>query len=246
VGADEDASREQRRAEALGHLAERYLAAPSLVSDALQSSDRFQVTVHVCAEALRQDGTLDPDDPPQIEDGPVLAPDTLRRLACDAPLAPLLESATGEPLALGRRTRLISPALRRALKHRDGGCRFPGCPHTRFVDAHHIDHWADGGETRLDNLVLVCRHHHRLLHEGGYRIERSVAGLRFFDPTGQPIPVMAEGRFRGNVSDLMAPHTDLGLDHTPPQMHGERPDYPYILSVIRPWPAEAASSAVAQ
>jgi 5-methylcytosine-specific restriction endonuclease McrA len=115
------------------------------------------VTVHVSAETLRQDGALDPDDPPEIEDGPVLAPDTVRRLACEAPIVALVESASGEPLAVGRKTRLISPGMRRALKQRDGGCRFPGCPDTRFVDAHHIEHWADGGETRLDNLVLLCR-----------------------------------------------------------------------------------------
>jgi hypothetical protein len=101
---------------------------------------------------------VDPDDPPSIEGGSVIAPDTVRRLACDASIVPLIESARGEPLAIGRRTRTISPAMRRALKRRDGGCRFPGCTNTRFVDGHHIEHWADGGETRLDNLVLLCRH----------------------------------------------------------------------------------------
>jgi hypothetical protein len=137
--------------------------------------------------------------------------------------------------------------MRRALKRRDGGCRFPGCPDTRFVDAHHIEHWADGGETRLDNLVLLCRHHHRLLHEGGYRIERCDDELRFLDARGTPIPITAEKRSRGNVVDLVAPHAGFGIDHTTttPDMHWERPDYPYILSVIRPWSDDRAAGGAA-
>jgi hypothetical protein len=236
-GMDPDAASEQRRADALGLLAERYLAAPGESNGAAPVGDRFQVTVHVSAETLRQDGALDPDDPPEIEDGPVLAPDTVRRLACEAPIVALVESASGEPLAVGRKTRLISPGMRRALKQRDGGCRFPGCPDTRFVDAHHIEHWADGGETRLDNLVLLCRPHHRLLHEGGCRIERCDDELRFLDARGTPIPITAEKRSRGNVVELMAAHHDLGIDHktTTPDMGWERPDYSYILSVIRPY-----------
>jgi hypothetical protein len=248
AGMDLDAASEQRRADALALLAERYLAAPLAEGEAASGADRFQVTVHVSAETLRQDGAIDPDDPPGIEDGPVLAPDTVRRLACEAPIVALVESASGEPLAVGRKTRLISPGLRRALKRRDGGCRFPGCPATRFVDAHHIEHWADGGETRLDNLVLLCRHHHRLQHEGGYRIERCEAELRFLDAASQPIPITSEKRSRGNVSDLMAPHAGLGIDHrtTTPDMGWEKPDYPYILSVIRPWPMEPGSRGATQ
>jgi hypothetical protein len=242
-GMDPDAASEQRRADALTLLAERYLAVPGESNGAAPVGDRFQVTVHVSAETLRQDGTLDPDDPPEIEDGPVLAPETVRRLACEAPIVALVESASGEPLAVGRRTRLISPGMRRALKRRDGGCRFPGCPDTRFVDAHHIDHWADGGETRLDNLVLLCRHHHRHLHEGSCRIERTAEGLRFLDRFGAEIPATVERRPRGNVFDLMAAHRDLGIDHktTTPDMGWEKPDYPYILSVIRPWKSDRAA-----
>jgi len=175
-------------------------------------------------------GDVDPDDPPEIEDGPVLAPDTVRRLAVECS------------------TRLISPALRRALKRRDGGCRFPGCPNTRFVDAHHVDHWADGGETRLDSLVLLCARHHGHLHEGGCRIERTPDGLRFLDRFGVEIPATAERRSRGNVVDLMAAQRNLGIDHrtTTPDMGWERSDYPYILSVIRPWPVERASRGATQ
>ena len=86
----------------------------------------------------------------------------------------------GVPLKLGRRTRTISPALRRALAARDRHCRFPGCTARRFIDAHHIEHWAQGGPTNLDNLIHLCSHHHRLLHEGGYRITRRPGGRLLF------------------------------------------------------------------
>jgi hypothetical protein len=87
-----------------------------------------------------------------------------------------LKERDGEPLSVGRKTRSIPPALCRALRRRDRGCRFPGCENHRFVDAHHIEHWARGGETSMDNLVLLCRTHHRLVHEGGYFVERLPPG----------------------------------------------------------------------
>jgi hypothetical protein len=78
--------------------------------------------------------------------------------------------------------------MQRALRSRDGDCRFPGCTHERFVDAHHIEHWADGGETSIDNLVLLCRRHHRLVHEGGFGLNRVADGrIRFTRPDGRAI-----------------------------------------------------------
>ncbi|MGH2743704.1 MAG: HNH endonuclease signature motif containing protein [Thermoleophilaceae bacterium] len=106
----------------------------------------------------------------------------------------------GRPLSVGRKSRSVPPALRRALQSRDGGCRFPGCCERRFVDAHHIAHWARGGPTDLSNLVQLCRHHHRLLHEGGYQIERrSRGGLVFRRPDGRRLaarPVSGRGDHR--------------------------------------------------
>jgi Domain of unknown function (DUF222) len=84
----------------------------------------------------------------EIENGPALPAETVRRLTCDASLLHLLENEHGEPLDVGRKTRSIPPAIRRALNSRDRGCRFPGCTHQRYLDAHHIEHWADGGDTR--------------------------------------------------------------------------------------------------
>lgn len=111
-----------------------------------------------------------------------------RRVSCDASAVGIVERS-GEPLAVGRKTRTIPPALRRALRARDGGCRSPGCSARRFVDAHHIQHWAHGGKTELGNLVSVCRHHHRLLHEGGFRVIGHPDGrITFVRPDGRELP----------------------------------------------------------
>jgi hypothetical protein len=107
----------------------------------------------------------------EIEDGPTVSAATARRVADDASRVTMI-TQDGEPLALGRKTRQISTPLRRALKARDNECRFPGCHRHKHTEAHHIHHWADGGETNLDNLVTLCKFHHRLLHEGGFSIEK--------------------------------------------------------------------------
>jgi len=181
-----------RRADALAILAERFLSEPPEAEAGLNTADRFQVTVHASAEALQEHSLVDADDPPQIEDGAVLATETLRRIACDSAIVRILETGDGEPLDIGRKTRVIPPSIRRALKRRDRGCRFPDCTNTRFVDGHHITHWADGGATRLDNLVLLCRHHHRLLHEGMYYVVKDGAHFIFCRGDGEEIPAGRE------------------------------------------------------
>jgi hypothetical protein len=147
--------------------------------------DRHQVLVHVDAATL---SGADESRRCELDSGAPLAAETARRLACDASIVRLLER-DGSPVRVGRKTRSIPPALRRALNARDRGCRFPGCGSRRFVDAHHIEHWAHGGPTELGNLVQLCGAHHRLLHEGGYRIERRPGGeLSFHRPDGRRIP----------------------------------------------------------
>ena len=171
----------QRRADALVAMAETVLChGPG----SQPSAERYQVVVHVTAETL----AAGDDDRCELDSGPRLAPDTARRIACDSSLLRITDDAAGNPLDIGRKTRAVPPAMQRALRSRDHGCRFPGCTHHRSVDAHHIQHWANGGETSLDNLVLLCRHHHRLVHEGGFGVER-IAGeiLRFTRPDGQVI-----------------------------------------------------------
>jgi len=122
----------------------------------------------------------------QLHGGPAIGSHTARRLCCDALIRPLLHR-DGQPLDLGRAHRLVNRAQRRALRFRDGpGCAFPGCA-ARHVDAHHLVFWGNGGATDLANLCLLCRHHHRLLHEGGYRAALADGHPRFYRPDGTPI-----------------------------------------------------------
>lgn len=110
--------------------------------------------------------------------------ETARRIACDAGRV-VMRHRSGQVLTVGRKTRTIPPPIRRALDFRDQGCRFPGCM-SQHCDAHHIEHWADGGETKLSNLVLLCRRHHRLLHEGGFSVRMDdQREAQFFDPRGR-------------------------------------------------------------
>jgi len=181
-----------RRVDALAELAETYLnTAPTNTSTA----DRYQVVVHASPETLKNDVTAETSthinsDLSHLEEGPHVTAETSRRIACDCSIYGIVEDEEGEPLSVGRKTRSISPALRRALRARDNGCRFPGCTNTQFIDGHHIKHWADGGETSMTNLVQLCRHHHRLVHEGGYGCERLPDGRFVFrDQSGGDLPV---------------------------------------------------------
>ena len=149
-------------ADALVLLADTALASPEI--SGRSAPERHQVVVHVDAGALT---AREPTPSGHLADGEALAPSVVRRLCCDATLVTALDHA-GRTLDVGRRSRAIPPALRRALHARDGGCRFPGCGATRRLDAHHVEHWADGGDTCAANLVSLCRHHHRALHEGGF------------------------------------------------------------------------------
>ena len=169
----------KRRVEALAVLAESFLATGP---QELAGGDRQQIVVHVDAGTLRHShaGRC------ELEHGPAIAAETARRLSCDASLISIVEGERGEPLNVGRKTRIIPPAIRRALSCRDKGCRFPGCSFKRYVDGHHVKHWAHGGETKLSNLMTLCRFHHRLVHEGRVVIQALDDGaFRFVKPDGQ-------------------------------------------------------------
>jgi ribosome modulation factor len=146
-------------------------------SPARSLSDHHLLIVHVDEQALR--GGAGRADLP-IE--------TVKRLACDGSLATLVEDGHGTPLALGRKRRVVSGALRRLLWARDRGCTFPGCHRRRYAEAHHLRHWADGGKTDAGNTTLLCSFHHRLLHEGGFRIRRRGGRLQFLRADGRVIP----------------------------------------------------------
>ena len=212
-----------RRADALALVAESFLA-----HDVLEApgTDRQQIVVHVAAETLR-DRTAGCCE---FEHGPSMAAETARRLSCDACVVALVEDDDGEPLNVGRKTRNISAPLRRLLNARDKGCRFPGCANSRYVDAHHIKHWANGGETKPSNLVSLCRFHHRAVHEGGFRIEILDDGaFRFVKPNGGNIDSVAPGFTQppGNWKQLAAgPVTEVA------GWRGERMDYALGVDVL--------------
>jgi hypothetical protein len=236
VSAETRQTLSERRADALVLMAESLLAGEA---QGRSNGDRYQVVVHVDTAALATGG----DGRCELADGAPLAAETARRLGCDAAIVPIIER-DGRPLTVGRKTRSVPPALRRALASRDGGCRFPGCTTRRLVDAHHVRHWAHGGPTSLENLVQLCRHHHRLVHEGGYSVQRAGSEFVFQRPDGRRLPAVPRpprghvatlrdaNRRRGPIQpDACVPETytatmDLGLcvdallAHAPPEAPG--------------------------
>ena len=131
-------------------------------------------------------GSSEPSDLAMMADGEIIAASTARRLCCDASVVVAHGDAQGVPLSVGRKTRTIPAAIKRALLLRDRTCRFPGCTHSRYVDGHHIEHWANGGATALANLMLLCSAHHTRLHEGGCRpkLERPANAGRGVEANG--------------------------------------------------------------
>ncbi len=217
----------QRRADAVGRVAEAALAGGL---DQGTRGDRYQVVVHVDAEVL-----ADPESPPEaggqsiLEGGDVSA-ETSRRIACEANRVIMTHDSQGNVLDVGRKTRAVAPALRRALEHRDQGCRFPGCG-VKFCDAHHVKHWAEGGETKLENLVLLCRKHHRSVHEGGLRVEADENGaFRFLKPDGSeiqeapPLPELGKSSWFAMLDPLIDGGVDPDAMGGWPEWDGSRLD----------------------
>ena len=160
-----------------------------------------------------------------------IAPETARRLACDATVVSLLEGADRTPLDVGRKRRTPPRRLRRALRRRDRGCRFPGCGHRRFLHAHHIEHWSAGGRTSFVNLILLCSRHHRLVHEGGYGIETpSDHVFVFLDPAGRVIPESAPTA-PAVGPDVAHRNATSGLTITPESCHSLGGGEPYDLGL---------------
>ena len=225
---------EQQQADALALLAETALHHGV---DPGAPGERYQVVVHVDAAVL-----ADPDQPGQsvLEDGARVPAGTSQRLACDASRVVMRHDVDGRLLEVGARTRTIPPALRRALHHRDRCCRFPGCG-VRIGQGHHIRHWAQGGPTTLSNLALLCRRHHRAVHEEGFQVERQRDGrLQFRRPDGcvvldAPLPPglpenpVAALRARNEANGL-ALHARTAM----PLWTGERLDVGYAIDALHP------------
>ncbi len=143
------------------------------------AGENYQVVVHVDVDALSGNGGE--------SDLPL---PTVKRLCCDGAVTTMTHDEAGRPLDVGRKHRVVSGALKKAVFARDRACTFPGCHHTRYLDAHHVHHWADGGETTLENLLVLCTAHHTLVHEGGFSIRRHRDGRWYFvRPDGRPVEV---------------------------------------------------------
>jgi hypothetical protein len=238
---------EARRADALRMMAE---TAAANGPTACRGGETHLVVVHATERELSDTPTdlvvtaVD-DIGVTIEGVGRVSAETARRLGCDAEVVTLTEDRDGRPLSVGRSSRNVPRWLRRALRRRDGGrCRFPGCNVTRFVDAHHIWHWADGGPTELDNLMLLCRFHHRLVHEVGYQIRVNSPGdFTFLRPDDTPVPEMPEAP-EGDGHAVAAANRKLGLDITEttaiPDWDGHPPDYSWAIEVLARVSAETA------
>ncbi len=200
----------QQQADALALLAETALHHGI---DPGAPGERYQVVVHV------------EEDQSVLENGARVSAETSQRIACDASRVVMRHGQDGRVVEVGARTRTIPPSLRRALHHRDRGCRFPGCG-VRFGQGHHIRHWAHGGPTTLSNLALLCRRHHRAVHEEGYH--------------GQVLPeVPHPPEVRGDpVAILRARNEENGLHlHARTAIAGwlgERLDVGWAISVLHP------------
>jgi len=167
------------RADGAVTIAESFLAGHPVKGN---GGARFQVMVHLDQEVLAPDGNF----AATLEDGSRVSAETFRRVACDCGLVAV--GHDGEALNIGRRTRTIPPAIRRALMLRDHGCAFPGCTHAQFLHAHHVQHWLHGGKTSMENLVMLCTFHHRMVHEGGWKITAVADGVFVFrSPRGKLI-----------------------------------------------------------
>src|SRR5437763_9078640 len=224
----------QQQADALALLAETALHHGI---DPGAPAERYQVVVHVDAEVL-----ADADQPGQsvLEDGARVPAGTSQRLACDASRVVMRHGQDGRVVEVDARTRTIPPALRRALHHRDRGCRFPGCG-VRFGQGHHIRHWAQGGPTTLSNLALLCRRHHRAVHEEGYQLDRPPDGeLRFRRPDGRVLPEVPPSHEMPEdpVKAIRARHDAEGLvllaRTATPGWLGERLDVGWAIDVMHP------------
>ena len=233
-GSPEAPTMEQQQADALALVAE---AALHHGINPGTPGERYQVVVHIDAQVL-----ADADAPGQsvLEGGARVPAGTSQRLACDASRVVMRHDADGRITEVGARTRTIPPALRRALHHRDKGCRFPGCG-LPFGQGHHIRHWAHGGPTTLSNLAMLCRRHHRAVHEEGYQVERQPDGeLCFRRPDGRLLPdVPPPAAVPANPIDTVRVQNDargvqINARTSTPSWQGEHLDVGWAISVLHP------------
>jgi hypothetical protein len=224
-------------ADALVHIASTVLNGGDETAEG-GSPERCQIVIHVDRQLTAEDGVLNA----RLEDGTHVSAETLRRVCCDGGVVVAAVDAQGAVLDVGRRTRAIPTAIRRALWIRDQGCRFPGCMNQRYLHGHHVKHWLHGGPTSLDNLVLLCSFHHRLLHESGFTVTLLPDGeVAVRTPEGAALPAhptlaaaqdvvdwgAGAGEWHGDPDE---PETDELT--TMPYWDGERMDLAWVVSEL--------------
>ncbi len=245
-----DTAREQLSADARGeggpagpvHMAASatnvdalHLVAESFMANgpaARSGADRYQLVVNVDEDVLVDDS---PDGICELDGGPRLAPETVRRLGCDASTVVMVRRKDGTLLTATNKTQAIPRRVRRMLHARDQGCRFPGCSQRTFVDAHHIHHRARGGSNELENLVELCWFHHRLVHEGGWKLRLdSTENVVVTNPAGNVIPSLVA--LRGAVGGIEPRNRAAGIaiDSTTvtPRWYGDPLDLDHITTAL--------------
>ena len=210
---DNGAEPDQRLCDAMGEVAGAALDRGLADRAGKARPKNYQVLVHVDEDVLQES-----DSPGrcEVEGGVGISPETARRLCCDNPVLEMPVENFNGAFQLKRSSRRASAPLERAVKVRDEGvCQFPGCESRRFLHMHHVQHWAHGGPTDLDNLALLCSTHHRAVHEGGYSLNKTDEGeLCFHSPDGQrleatPPPVVLPPR---PVEALLDQNEALDID----------------------------------
>jgi len=201
-----DTSWSTRQADAFSNMIGEYLSGQSKSGN---GSDNYLVTIHVDQSALSGD-----------EGRSAIPIESVKRLCCDGKAVVLTEDDDGEPLSIGRKSRVIPKAIERALHARDNGCcQFPGCNNHRFLHSHHVEHWSSGGETSLDNLMLLCTKHHTLVHEGGFRIEKDFQNSWYFvrpDGVGVPASGYVSGLYENPPAGGLLSVAERMVEEPPP------------------------------
>ena len=258
AGTEHQTTAEQRRADALGvWLEERVQPQVQLVVHSFEGEDHWKREEPEQRKEQEQQEERRPDAPAPLvtEEGSRVSAETSSRLACDAEVVPIARAGDGSVLDVGRRRRTVGWRLRKALEARDGGCRFPGCDSRARTHAHHITPWAEGGETAMNNLVLLCPFHHRAVHEGGWRVEMDEWGApRFLNPLRAPLRMVPAspdigGMVPGDASASLVQDFGLGRWHGQDGINawtgdslwtGERIDWGYAMLCL--WREEEHTS----
>ena len=205
------------QASALTQLAEHYLETANKSSPHTSLSEKYQVLLHINANEAHIDHQINQGDICHVENNKFLSREVARQLACDTHMRVVLEDDDGKVLNIGRKSRTIPRAIAHALNIRDGGCRYPGCTQHFWTDAHHVRHWAAGGETKLENLITLCRFHHTQLHKDVYEIQVQDQDFVFINQDKEEIlrsihPQFPVAEADDRVRSMLDDQAHIGID----------------------------------